>query len=192
MVTDRRERLAGLKLAGRRLVGFRKQAAPEIDEIDERARDSAKRVQLLAVSGMRIGEATRIVWREVDFEKGQFTVSGGEFGTKNRETRNVPLFPRLRRFLEEGRPEGEGYGQERIVGIASTKSAMESACKAGELPRFTHHSLRHFFVSNAIDVGVDFKTIAAWIGHKDGGMLVAKKYGHLRSTHSTEMAMLLT
>jgi integrase len=163
----------------------------EIAKLDERARDSAKLVQLLALSGMRLGEATRIVWREVDFEKGQFTVSGGEVGTKNGETRIVPLFPRLRRFLEEIRPEGNGFGQQRIVGIDSTKSAIHSACTAGGLPRFTHHSLRHFFVSNAIEVGVDFKTIAAWIGHKDGGMLVAKRYGHLRLAHSQDMAKLL-
>lgn len=163
----------------------------EIAKLDERARDSAKLVQLLALSGMRLGEAIRIVWREVDFEKGQFTVSGGEVGTKNGETRIVPLFPRLRRFLEEIRPEGNEIGQERIVGIDSTKSAIQSACVAGGLPRFTHHSLRHFFVSNAIEVGVDFKTIAAWIGHKDGGILVAKRYGHLRTTHSNTMALLL-
>lgn len=163
----------------------------EIGKLDERARESAKLVQLLALSGMRLGEATRIVWREVDFERGQFTVSGGEVGTKNSETRIVPLFPSLRRLLKETRPEGTGFEQEQIVGIASTKSAMESACKAGNLPRFTHHSLRHFYVSNAIEVGVDFKTIAAWIGHKDGGILVAKRYGHLRRTHSQEMAQLM-
>lgn len=160
----------------------------EIAKLDARARDSAKLVQLLALSGMRLGEATRIVWREVDFEKGQFTVSAGEVGTKNGETRIVPLFPSLRRFLEVIRPNCAGHDRERIVGIDSTKSAMQSACVAGSLPRFTHHSLRHFFVSNAIEVGVDFKTIAAWIGHKDGGILVAKRYGHLRLTHSTEMA----
>ena len=48
--------------------------------------------------------------------------------------------------------------------------------------------MRHYFVSNAIEAGVDFKTIAAWVGHKDGGLLVAKTYGHLRDTHSFEMA----
>jgi hypothetical protein len=46
-------------------------------------------------------------------------------------------------------------------------------------------------VSNAIEAGVDFKTIAAWVGHKDGGLLVAKTYGHLRDTHSFEMAQKL-
>ncbi|MDC0276757.1 hypothetical protein OAL00_07470, partial [Verrucomicrobiales bacterium] len=64
-------------------------------------------------------------------------------------------------------------------------------CKTAQLPHFTHHSLRHFFVSNAIEVGVDFKSIAAWIGHKDGGILVAQTYGHLREAHSQQMASLL-
>ena len=63
-----------------------------------------------------------------------------------------------------------------------------SNCK---FPRFTHHCLRHYFVSNAIEKGIDFKTIANWIGHKDGGLLVAKTYGHLRDSHSHEMAKLM-
>ena len=33
-------------------------------------------VQLLAYSGMRLGEATRIIWREIDFKNNRFTVSG--------------------------------------------------------------------------------------------------------------------
>ena len=36
--------------------------------------------------------------------------------------------------------------------------------------------------------GIDFKVIAGWLGHKDSGILVAKTYGHLRDTHSYEMA----
>jgi len=52
--------------------------------------------------------------------------------------------------------------------------------------------MRHYFVSNAIEKNIDFKTIAAWVGHKDGGLLVAKTYGHLRDTHSFEMAKLMT
>jgi hypothetical protein len=30
------------------------------------------------------------------------------------------------------------------------------------------------------------------VGHKDGGLLVAKTYGHLRDAHSFEMAKLMT
>ncbi len=52
--------------------------------------------------------------------------------------------------------------------------------------------MRHYFVSNAIEAGVDFKVIAGWVGHKDGGVLVAKTYGHLRDAHSFEMAKRMT
>jgi site-specific recombinase XerD len=52
--------------------------------------------------------------------------------------------------------------------------------------------MRHYFVSNAVEAGVDFKVIASWVGHKDGGLLVAKTYGHLRDSHSFEMAQRMT
>ncbi len=68
---------------------------------------------------------------------------------------------------------------------------MLSACKRASLPKFTHHCLRHYFISNAIEKGVDYKVIAAWVGHRDGGLLVAKTYGHLRGEHSREMAKLI-
>ena len=162
-----------------------------VDRLDPRARESKNLIQLLALSGMRLGEATRIVWREIDFERDQFAVSGGDVGTKNNETRFVPLFPSLKRFLEESFKEERREGDAEVISIQSTKSALISACNHEGLPHFTHHSLRHFFVSNAIEVGVDFKTIADWVGHKDGGILVAKRYGHLRSDHSLAMAKLL-
>ena len=47
-------------------------------------------------------------------------------------------------------------------------------------PHYTHHTMRHFFCSNCIEAGVDFKVIAGWLGHVDGGVVVAKTYGHLR------------
>ena len=52
--------------------------------------------------------------------------------------------------------------------------------------------MRHFFCSNAIEIPVDFKTIADWLGHTDGGVLVARTYGHLRQEHSDRMATKMT
>ena len=73
----------------------------------------------------------------------------------------------------------------------SARAALDTASRIAGLPRFTHHCLRHFFVSNAIEKGIDFKTIANWIGHKDDGLLVAKTYGHLRDPHLHEMVKLM-
>lgn len=163
-----------------------------IQTLDARARHAGTLVELLAYSGMRLNEAVSLRWGDIDFDRGLFMVTGGERGTKNHEVRAVPIFPNLRAFLDKQREAGEPETEAFVVPIASAKRAMLSACKKAGLPEFLHHSLRHFFVSNAIEQGVDFKTIAAWVGHKDGGVLVAKTYGHLRDTHSAEMAKRMT
>lgn len=36
--------------------------------------------------------------------------------------------------------------------------------------------------------GIDYMTIAAWVGHKDGGVLIGKVYGHLANEHRQAMA----
>jgi hypothetical protein len=35
--------------------------------------------------------------------------------------------------------------------------------------------------------GIDYKTIAYWVSHRDGGVLIGKLYGHLDTAHSEEM-----
>jgi integrase len=160
--------------------------------LDVRYHEGANLVELLAYSGMRLAEATSILWRDVDFANGRFVVSGGELGTKNHESRIVPLFPAMRAFLERLREATNPKPEDRIIPIDRTTKGLEQACKRADLPNFTHHCMRHYFVSNAIEAGIDFKTIAAWVGHKDGGLLVAKTYGHLRDTHSFEMAQRMT
>jgi hypothetical protein len=36
--------------------------------------------------------------------------------------------------------------------------------------------------------GLDYMTIAAWVGHKDGGVLIGRVYGHLADAHKREQA----
>ena len=157
---------------------------------DVRYHDAANLCELLAYSGCRLTEATSMTWGDVNFELSNFTVTGGEYGTKNHEARTLPLFPALEAFfprLQTSLPK-QPEPTDRIVRINNAKKAIASACETSKLPHFHHHSLRHFFCSNAIEAGVDFKTIAGWLGHKDGGLLVAKTYGHLRDEHSAAMA----
>jgi integrase len=133
-------------------------------------------------------------WGNVNFDLNSFTVTGGEQGTKNYESRTVPMFPALEDFLRQlhdtlpSPPSQADF----IFSIDSAKKALATCCRKAGLPSFTHHSLRHFFCSNAIEAGVDFKAIAGWLGHKDGGLLVARTYGHLRDEHSAAMAKRMT
>jgi integrase len=165
-----------------------------IGSLKATAHDAADLCELLAYSGCRLGEATALRWGDIDFEARQFTITGGESGTKNHEVRTVPLFPALERCLRELRETlaPPPNTSDRICPIDNAKKALISACRMAELPHFTHHHLRHFFCSNAIEAGVDFKAIAGWLGHKDGGLLVARTYGHLRDEHSVAMAQRMT
>jgi hypothetical protein len=42
------------------------------------------------------------------------------------------------------------------------------------------------------DSGVDIPTVSRWLGHKDGGALAMKTYGHLRREHSIAQAQCVT
>ena len=67
--------------------------------------------------------------------------------------------------------------------VHEAQQAMEPLRKVGIL-RITHHDLRHFFATICIESGVDIPTVSRWLGHKDGGALAMKTYGHLRREHS--------
>ena len=41
------------------------------------------------------------------------------------------------------------------------------------------HMMRHTFASSLIAQGIDVRTVAAWLGHSDGGALVLSTYSHL-------------
>jgi integrase len=46
------------------------------------------------------------------------------------------------------------------------------------------HFGRHYFISHSVMAGVDFRTIAVWVSHRDGGILIGTKYSHLAPGHS--------
>jgi hypothetical protein len=45
------------------------------------------------------------------------------------------------------------------------------------------------FATIGIEAGIEIPTVARWLGHKDGGALALKIYGHLRREHSVAGAL---
>ena len=60
--------------------------------------------------------------------------------------------------------------------------------KQAGVPKVGFHDLRHLFASECVMAGLDFMTIASWLGHSDGGILVGKVYGHLADSHKKQAA----
>ena len=152
----------------------------------KKAKAGADFVELLAYSGMRVHEGRELRWRDVDFEKNTFTVTGGERGTKNHHQRTVPMTQAFRSLLEGLKVERAPKPNEAVSLIQDAKKCLQTAARRMKTPPFTHHDFRHFFATTCIESGVDVPTVSRWLGHKDGGALAMKVYGHLRFQHSTE------
>lgn len=151
---------------------------------------SADLVRFLAYGGFRKSEAKHITWEDCDFERKEITVRGDPTtGTKNSEIRRVPMIPdmlELLQRLKKGQPK-EKAG--KVMPISECQISMDNAAKEIGMSRITHHDLRHLFATTCIEAGVDIPTVSRWLGHKDGGALAMKVYGHLRDAHSNSMAL---
>jgi integrase len=144
----------------------------------------------LAFTGCRKGEASAIEWRDLDFDASELVVRGDpETGTKNWELRRVPLIPDARALFHRMRSERSDEPQDtKVFRVKECQKALDRACEKVDADRITHHDLRHLFATRCIESGVDIPTVSRWLGHKDGGALAMKTYGHLRREHSVAQA----
>ena len=147
-------------------------------------------VESLAYSGCRINKAARVKWADVDEQGGRIWIAPGKSGV----TRFIPLLDSMRDLLQRITTQPRWFRAEHresagyILSVAECEKALTSACAKVGAHRITHHDLRHLFATRCIESGVDIPTVSRWLGHKDGGALAMKTYGHLRDEHSQAMA----
>ena len=116
-----------------------------------------------------------------------------ETGTKNWELRRVPLIPDARALFQRMRSERADESLDaKVFRVGECQKSLDRACKKVGTDRITHHDLRHLFATRCIESGVDIPTVSRWLGHKDGGALAMKTYGHLRREHSIAQAQRVT
>jgi len=153
-------------------------------------------LRLLAYSGARRDEALALKWDDVDFER-KFLRIGSDGLAKNSKARYVDFNSELEAHLKDmaarRAPDSEWLfpSPQRGETDRPTKTFRESFLLAREKAKLAwmgFHDLRHYFASMAVMSGIDFKTIAEWLGHQDGGMLVGRVYGHLLPEHRQRMA----
>jgi len=146
-------------------------------------------VEFLAYGGMRIAsEAVWVTWADIDTVRKEIIVRGHpETGTKNSDIRRIPIISDMENLLERMRKK-EKKLEGPILKISRCNEALKRVCNEMGINRLTHHDLRHLFATRCIESGVDIPTVAKWMGHKDGGILALKTYGHLRNEHSQQMA----
>lgn len=149
--------------------------------------DAADLASLLAYTGARLREATKLQWSHLNAAETLLTVPGTKSAAS--VNRPVPVFKKLKVLLERIRKRrGTEPRSAPIAGVGSCLDALKNACRKVDVKPMTHHDLRHFFATRCIESGVDIPTVSRWLGHSDGGALAMRTYGHLRQEHSLAQA----
>jgi integrase len=149
---------------------------------------------LMLDTGLRIGEALHLQWRDVHLAP----VNGAKYGyltvraviAKNSKSRNVPLSARVLDMLNGREPAESGYVFHRPDGrrLAQTwlnekHREIRALLKMPE--EFVPHSFRHTFGTRLGESGADVFTIMRLMGHSS--VTVSQRYVH-PSPESVERA----
>ena len=141
---------------------------------------TAMAVEFLAYTGMRISEAQSVTWDDV--RDGHIV----RRIAKNDSMGKIPLIPAALALLERMKAAGlPCEPTDPVMLVKSPRIALEGACERMGIEHLRVHDLRHIFATRCLESGVDFPTLAGWLGHKDGGIFAAQTYGHLIPSHST-------
>jgi integrase len=157
-------------------------------------------IRLMQYSGGRAGETLRLPKTAIDFERRQMLI-GSDGLSKGRDWRHVDFNADLEAHLidmQERLVPDSVYlfpsprRGESDIPCGSLNMTLRKVRELAGLPKFTLHLLRHYFASHAVMNNIDYMTLAKWLGHKDGGVLIGKVYGHLADEHRQKQAAKLT
>ena len=127
-------------------------------------------ISLLALNGLRISEALGADIKAMDMDRGHRTLAIVRKGGKHVI---IPLAPRTGRTLDlyiEERTTGPiflGANGQRMDRYAADRAVKRLAKRAGITKRISPHSLRHSFITAALDAGVPLRDVQEAASHAD-------------------------
>jgi phage integrase family site specific recombinase len=163
-------------------------------------KDKMYGILLCLYSGLRIGELIALQWSDIDFVKGILTVSkschDGQDGliidepkTAN-SRRLIPLPKQLLPILKGIKKKSSSpfvvSANESSVSVRSYQRSFELLLKRLNIPHKGFHSLRHTFATRALECGMDIKTLAEILGHKNPTVTL-NRYAHSLMEHKSDM-----
>lgn len=153
------------------------------------AADAAFLIRLMAYFGLRHCEALAVTWGDFDWSRGELRVTTAKRRARDNASviRRVPMIPEARAWFL-ARSAGRG-AEEPVAKISSVRCWLSRAHREIGMPEVSNHDFRHLFATKCIEAGVDVPTVSRWLGHKDGGVLAMRTYGHLRNEHSQAAAL---
>jgi integrase len=153
-------------------------------------------LRLLMLTGAREREAYRLQWKDVDLQNSVLRI-GSDGKSKNKTSRKLNMSPELVALLHEMQKDRQPDSSHlfpspqrgnKDLHVRTFKQSFHKAREAAGLAQIGFHDFRHLFISKCVMGGIDFMTIAEWVGHQDGGVLIGTVYGHLNDAHKKSRA----
>jgi integrase len=132
-------------------------------------------IRLLAITGMRRGEALRLRWNEVDHERGCLRLPDSKTGY-----RIIPLGGAALALLACVERRGDYVFPSEVnhtQPIADISGIWQRVRKSADLGDMRLHDLRHSFASNIANSGGSLPLIGALLGHRN--VSTTQRYAHL-------------
>ncbi len=163
-------------------------------------------VILCMYTGLRVGELLALTWDHVDFSEGTILVahschdSWDEEGNYVRvlespktssSRRQIPIPQPLLPILQEREryshsPYVVSDEKGSVLSVRSYQRSFELMLRRLNIDHRGFHALRHTFATRALECGMDVKTLAEILGHKNPTVTL-ERYVHSMMEHKREM-----
>lgn len=117
-------------------------------------------------TGVRVGEAFGLRWKDIDFVKNRIQVIRSYDGpTKNGKGRLIPMS----RVLEGTLIKKENYLGKNLESLVFQRfdinPKLKRTCSKAGIKPITYHALRHTFATLALESGQSIKAVSSILGH---------------------------
>ncbi len=162
-------------------------------------------ILLSLYTGLRIGEILALEWNDIDLDKFELNVNKTCYYSRNDNGKQVrivdspktvssirtipipdclvPLFKDIKRKIRSTLVVSNG---DKSIAFRSYQRTFELMLKRLDIPHRGFHALRHTFATRALECGMDVKTLAEILGHKNPTVTL-NRYAHSLTDHKREM-----
>lgn len=156
-------------------------------------------------TGIRLGELLALTWDDIDFNSNLLTINKTSYSAKvndryqiivdkpktKKSIRVIPIPKELIKILKNIKKESKSKfvittRNNGMVGNRSYQRTFEYILRKLNIKYRNFHSLRHTFATNAIELGMDVKTLAEILGHTNA-MITLNRYSHSLLNYKIEM-----
>ena len=155
--------------------------------LHEQKKAAANVLKFMLYTGCRIGATPEVTPANIDLTRNEVVLPKIKYD--DRPVR-VPIFTEALPFFQKLLAERKGDGP--LFSVKNPAKVLAAACRAIGIPVLTCHNMRDLFATVALMHTKDVALVATWLGHKDKGVTLLKRYAHLLNDYSQQQAKKVT